>query len=145
MQNWPKKLCVRHFPEYIYFNGDYEYAGISIFANGYKNMVNLSYQWTNGMNDVNNNTTSTNRTKQLKNNKLKLVAQTIKNNKLNVKIIDPQKNKEKVNDINVNQSTKKITKKIRKATNIFILYLIFICISTPKLLLLVNVSFFKIP
>jgi len=34
---------------------------------------------------------------------------------------------------------------IRKNKNIFINYLIFILISTPKLLLVVNISFLKIP
>jgi len=41
--------------------------------------------------------------------------------------------------------SKKITPKIRKNKNIFINYLIFILISTPKSLLVVNISFLKIP
>ena len=32
---------------------DYEYAGFSIFTNGYNNMVNMSYQWMKGINDAN--------------------------------------------------------------------------------------------
>ena len=36
-------------------------------------------------------------------------------------------------------------KKIKITKNLFINYLIFIFISTPKLLFVVNISFFKIP